>query len=110
MVLLAPLDSSPRASFKALTAAARRPDPIGAALSDAYPWVKYLPREERELFAEELTKELAAAASAGVFEPVALLADAWKATAEVYADPDLRRRLSGPIEITHGGRVPRPSG
>ena len=51
-----------------------------------------------------------AAASIGVLESVALLVGAWKATAEVYADPDLLRRLSGPIEITHGGRVPRPPG
>ena len=108
MVLLAPLDSSPRSSFKQLTAVVRSPDPIVAVMSDAYPWVRHLPRKESELFAEELTQELAAAASVGLFEPVALLADSWKATAEVHADPELARRLAGPHEITHGGRVPRP--
>ena len=90
--------------------AVHSPDALGAALVDAYPWVKYLPRAERELFAQELTQELVAAASIEVLEPVALLVGAWKATAEVYADPDLLRRLSGPMEITHGGRVPRPPG
>ena len=34
--------------------AAHSPDAFGAALSDAYPWVKYLPGAERELFAQEL--------------------------------------------------------
>ena len=72
--------------------------------------MKYLPREEHELFAQEFTQELAAAALVGVFEPVVLLADAWKATAGIYADPDLYRWLSGPIEITHGGRVQRLAG
>lgn len=86
------------------------PVALNTALSDAYPWVRYLPRTERETFAEELTQELLAAASVGAFEPVALLVDAWRATAEIYTDPDLLRRLSGPIEITHGGRVPRPPG
>ena len=90
--------------------AAHSPVALGAALDDAYPWVKYLPRTERELFAQELTEELLAAVSVGVFEPVALLVDAWMATAEIYTDPDLLRQLSGPIEITHGGRVPRPPG
>lgn len=90
--------------------AVHSPTALGAALSDAYPWVRYLPRIERELFAQELTQELLAAVSVGVFEPVALFVDAWRATAEVYADPELFRRLSEPIEVTHGGSVPYPTG
>lgn len=88
--------------------AVHSPVSLTEALSDAYPWVQYLPREERELFAEELTEELLASASIEMFEPVALLVGAWKATAEIHADPELARRLAGPHEITHGGRVPRP--
>lgn len=84
------------------------PTALGAVLSDVYPWVQYLPREERELFAEQLTKALLASGSIEMFEPVALLVGAWKATAEVHADPELARRLAGPHEITHGGRVPPP--
>ena len=83
-------------------------DSVVAALSDAYPWMNYLPHRERELFAAELGSATAKAASGGVYEPIALLVDAWKATADVYADPDLLRRLSGPIEITHGEPVPLP--
>ena len=88
----------------------RSPDSIGAALSDPYPWVKHLPREERDLFAEEVARELAAGASAEALESAALLVDAWEATAAVYPGPDLLKRLSGPMEIAHGGRVPHPSG
>jgi len=77
-------------------------------MSDAHPWVKNLPREERDLFAEEVAHELAAGASVEVLESAALLVDAWEATAEVYTDTDLLHRLFGPIEITHGGRVPHP--
>lgn len=108
MVLLAPLDPSIRAFVKELTAAVRSLGSIAATLSDAYPWVKYLPRDERDLFVAELTHELAAGTSEEVLESAALLVDAWKATAEIYADPDLLRRLSGPIEMTHGGTVSRP--
>lgn len=89
--------------------AVHSPIALGDALSDAYPWVRYLPDIEREIFAQELTQELLAAVSVGVFEPVALLVDAWRATAEVYTDPELLRRLSEPIEVTHGGPIPYPS-
>ena len=90
--------------------AIHHPDAVGAALSDAYPWVKYLPDEERRLFAEELTQELLAAAAVGSLASVAQFLREWQSTAEIYADPALLRRLSGPTEISHGGRVPRRPG
>ena len=85
------------------------PAAVGKSLSEAYPWTKYLPDDEREQFLEEFAQELAAAASIGDFKAVAQFLHEWKATAEVHADPELARRLAGPHEITHGGRVPRPS-
>ncbi len=106
-------DESRAETFNALARLLRNlavhsPVLLAAALGDVYPWVQYLPREERELFAEELTKALLASGSIEMFEPVALLVGAWKATAEIHADPELARRLAGPHEITHGGRVPPP--
>ena len=89
--------------------AANHPAALEEVFSDAYPWVKFLPPDERELFAVDLTKQLLAVNSIGDFAPVGLLVDAWKATAEVHASPELSRRLSGPFEVTHGGRVPRPA-
>ena len=86
------------------------PAAVGTSLSEAYPWTEYLPNEERQQFMEEFARELAAAASIGDFKAVVQFLHEWKATAEVYADPELLRTLSGPIEITHGGRVPRPLG
>jgi len=86
------------------------PDTIGTALGEAYPWTEYLPAEIRQQFMDEFARELAAAASIGDFKAVAQFLHEWKATAEIYTDPDLLRALSGPIEITHGGRVPRPPG
>lgn len=88
----------------------RSSEAITAALGDAYLWVKNLPPAERELFAAEFADELASAASIGSFKAVAQFLHEWKATAEIYTDPDLLRRLSGPFEITHGGRVPQPPG
>lgn len=89
--------------------AVSQPTALEAALNDAYPWVKFLPPDERELFVLELREQLLAVDSIDDFVPVDLLVGAWKATAEVHADPDLARRLAGPFEITHGGRVPRPA-
>ena len=83
---------------------------VATSLSEAYPWTKYLPDEERELFLEEFAQELAAAASIEDFRAVAQFLQEWKATAEIHADPELARRLAGPHKITHGGRIPRPSG
>ena len=89
--------------------AASQPTALEAALSDAYPWVKFLPPDECEMFVLELAEQLLAVDSIDDFSPVDLLVGAWKATAEVHADPGLARRLAGPFEATHGGRVPRPT-
>lgn len=88
--------------------AANQSAALTEALSDAYPWVQFLPPDERELFAAELREHLLAADSIGDFMAAAQFLHEWKATAEIHADPELARRLAGPHEITHGGRVPPP--
>jgi len=57
-----------------------------------------LPKADRKLFVEELTRTLVDAAAVENYSPVALLLREWSATAEVHADPALARRLRGPIE------------
>ena len=61
---------------------------------DAFAWAQFLPSDARNLFAEELTDTLLAAATIDVYAPVAQLVRDWKATAEIHADPELLRRLT----------------
>lgn len=55
----------------------------------AFPWVRFLPREEMQAFVVELVETLEAANSLGTPAPVSNLIAAWQHTAEVYADPRL---------------------
>lgn len=89
--------------------AAHSPAALSDALLDAFAWARFLPSDARDLFAQELTNTLLAAATVDVYTPVAQLVREWKATAEIHADPDLLRRLTGPVHAT-GDAVPRPAG
>ena len=89
--------------------AVHSPVALSAALEDAFAWVKFLPPQDRDLFTEELTRTLLAAASVDVYASVAQLAREWKATAEVHADPELARQLTEPLEAA-GDAVATPAG
>lgn len=81
-----------------------------AAVTEGFPWVTLLPEADRKAFALELTQTLLASEDLQDFVPVVQVIREWRATAEVYADPDLARRLRKPITKAHGKRVmPRPS-
>ncbi|MFE2755870.1 hypothetical protein ACFXGA_28105 [Actinosynnema sp. NPDC059335] len=72
----------------------------------AFPWVRFLPREDMQAFAVELVQTLEAADSLGTPAPVARLISAWQHTAEVHADP----RLLATLRQDGGdlGDVPEP--
>ena len=89
--------------------AAHSPDALSEALLDAFAWAKFLPSSARDHFAEELTQTLLAAATVDVYAAVAQLVREWKATAEIHADPELLRQLTGPVQAA-GDAVPRPRG
>ena len=89
--------------------AVHSPAALRAALGDAFAWTEFLPRQDREMFAEELIPMLLAAVSVDNYEPVSQLVREWKATAEIHADPELARRLLEPLEAT-GDPVPAPPG
>ncbi len=74
------------------------PDALSAALQGAFAWVEFLPPQDRQLFAEELTQLLLASASVGIYSSVAQLIREWKTTAEIHTDPELTRRLQCPLE------------
>ena len=76
---------------------------------DAFAWAKFLPSDARDRFAQELTDTLLAAATVDVYAPVAQLVREWRATAEIHADPELLRQLTGAVQAA-GDAVPRPAG
>jgi hypothetical protein len=76
-------------------------------LEGRFPWVRFLPPQEREMFGAELVKTIQACAAIGNLARIEEIFQSWKATAEVYADPELATKLRGPFTETET-RVRRP--
>ncbi|EWC58570.1 hypothetical protein UO65_6116 [Actinokineospora spheciospongiae] len=72
----------------------------------AFPWVRFLPREDMQAFVVELVHTLEAANSLGTPAPVTRLIAEWQHTAEVHADPRLLKILRQEGEDL--GDVPAP--
>jgi hypothetical protein len=70
------------------------------------PWTRFLPVEDRKLFAQEFVREFEACADLGDFTSLGRLLADWKNTASLHAE-GLAEVLSRPIAKV-GGRVPRP--
>lgn len=83
---------------------------IATGLVEQYPWVAFLPADERVVFERELLETVRACASVGRFRAFENLVDSWKATAEIWSDPELARRLLASVEAPAGGDVPAPNG
>ncbi len=81
-------------------------DLVTDVMPAAFPWVRFLPREDMQAFVVELVDTLEAANSLGTPAPVTQLITAWRHTAEVHADP----RLLGILRQDGGdfGDVPEP--
>ena len=83
---------------------------IADLMPSVFPWVRFLPDDDKEQFAVEIVETLEAANSLGTPAPVIQLITAWRHTAEVWADPRLVEILS----TDHGldgedfGEVPEP--
>jgi hypothetical protein len=67
-------------------------------VADVFPWATLLPKGDRRTFVDELTTTLMAVAGLENYAPVGQLLREWKATAEIYADPRLARRLRRSID------------
>ena len=88
--------------------AVHNPGALGDALTDAFPWLEFLPPEDQRLFLDEFSRVVAAAAALDNYEPLTQLVREWRATAEVYADPKLARRLRRPLDAS-GEQVAPPA-
>lgn len=78
-----------------------------AALSDEFPWLELLPSDERRTFVKEFADAAQASAELGQWSVLAQTVREWKATAAVYADPELLVQLTRPLGEDHG-LVPAP--
>jgi hypothetical protein len=81
---------------------------VVAALEQQNPWVRFLPPEERQKFAQEFLDTIAACASISNFSRLYEAVHAWKSTAEIYADPELLARLREPAPAGSRKPVARP--
>ncbi len=93
--------------LRAILGRADLADLLDTTLDETYPWAALLPPDVRDTFTRELVQMLRACAALGRFGAYTDLLDSWRATAEIHADPDLARRLTGPVELT-GPAVPGP--
>ena len=74
-----------------------------------FAWARYLPDDDQELFARDLLHSIRASADLGSYAGVELTVSQWRATAEVWSDPDLAERLSTPVVTPTAIDVIRPS-
>jgi hypothetical protein len=81
-------------------------DLVTEVMPKAFPWVRFLPREDMQAFVVELVQTLEAADSLGTPAPVTQLISEWQHTAEVHADPGLLAILQEDGEDF--GDVPAP--
>ena len=76
-------------------------------LAEQLPWLAWMPRGEQEGCLADILTNLAAGSETGTFEPFARSLAEWEHTAEVWADPELAKRLS--FELPGDGKtIPRP--
>ncbi|MET9130012.1 hypothetical protein [Streptomyces antibioticus] len=59
-----------------------------------FPWVRFLPEADVQVFTAELTDALRAPDSADKDASIAQLLIAWQHTAEIHADPELLTALT----------------
>lgn len=89
--------------------AVHNPAALGSALEDAFPWLEFLPPRDQRSFLDEFSRVVVAAATVDNYASLNQLLVEWRATAEVYADPKLARRLRRAVTAT-GDRVAAPRG
>lgn len=73
---------------------------------EAFPWVRWLPADAVREFLVEYVETARAAAELDTVAPLAPVIASWKATAEVYSDPELAKRLREHTEDEFGEAEP----
>jgi hypothetical protein len=78
------------------------------AIAERLPWAHLLPPAERDQFTREFLATAEASGAAGNPAALAQLIHEWKATAEIWSDPNLAAKLQRPLSALKGRPVLRP--
>lgn len=84
-----------------------RPDTLRDVLIEEFPWLEKLPPEDRVEFEQDYARAARVAAERGDRAELDQTIHEWKATAVIYDDLELVRRLTEP-NIGDFGPVPPP--
>ena len=76
-------------------------------LAGELPWLRWLPEAERGICLRELLADLLTGADTGLLLPFARNVASWRATAELWSDPQRARELQGPFP-GDGPQLDRP--
>jgi hypothetical protein len=74
----------------------------------AFPWMRFLPYYEAPEFVTEFIDTARACTGLGTLMPLSAAVAAWRATAEVYADPELHKALAVPHDEADYGEAREP--
>jgi len=69
-------------------------DRVAQHLLEPFPWAEFLPADVRREFVGDFLRTARAGAAVGRFDRLTILIEAWRATAEAYADPHVN--IGGP--------------
>ncbi|GAA2006394.1 hypothetical protein [Catenulispora subtropica] len=86
----------------------RHPELAEELLADELPWLHWLPEDERPQCVRQLLADLAAGADTGLMVPFIRTLRGWRNTAEIWSDPELTARLSGPFTTEESVPLERP--
>jgi hypothetical protein len=77
-------------------------------LSDAFPWIEFLPAERRRDFVKSFLRVTRACASVNSFDRLGIFLESWQATAAAYADPSITADGSDLTYLEHPEPVVDP--
>jgi hypothetical protein len=77
-------------------------------LPQVFPWIRFLPDEDRLVFAQELIDVMDASNDLNTPTPIVQLITEWRHTAEIYTDPELLATLRAGV-TTDLGEAPEPT-
>ena len=78
---------------------------LALSLPEVFPWVRFLPTEAVRAFLVELVETLNTCAELGNVAAIGPVVAAWQATAEIYADPELLKAATTPLDGADYGEV-----
>ena len=93
-------------SFRNL--AVHSPRVLDGAVLDSFAWLEFLPPKDRQAFLDEFSRILIASAEMDTYAQLAQVVREWRATAEIYAQPGLAKRLRQPVKATDGRTIAPP--